>query len=225
MEKINVLRESIIKLKNNDPSVSITYTLEDVKNLFKEYGCTVVKCTKEPYHNCSVTFFRNNDRNTLLHARLWQFCEDPNYKFSKSQAKLIKPEDIIDHQTRVLESQRIEKEKKLRESMKAEDCELVSKYVKGDAKVFYLFNGFEYQTTPTKWNSGYRAHKSKCSHYTQNYIKKAFADEGCELISENKNVKTLLRYRYQGKIYEVTFDNWKNYGKRPHKYCAPVSEA
>ena len=208
MEKISVLRESIIKLKNNDPSVSITYTLEDVKNLFKEYGCTVVKCTKEPYHNCLVTFFRNNDRNTLLVTHLWQFCEDPNYKFSKSQAKLIKPEDIVDHQTRVLESQRIEKEKKLRESMKAEDCELVSKYVKGDAKVFYLFNGFEYQTTPTKWNKGYRAHKSKSPHYTQNYIKKVFADEDCELLSEYKNMKTVLKYKYQGKIYEVTFEKW-----------------
>ena len=211
-----------------DPEIDICgfrSTKADIDDLFKQYDSTVTRYPKDYRLDDNMTIYRNNDPDRWIRVRIRDYIKNPNKVYPKDYNEmkkhgLYKPKNISP-----AESQRIEKENKLRESMKAEGCELVSKYVKANVKVFYLFNGFEYQTTPTKWNSGYRAHKSKCSHYTQNYIKKAFADEGCELISEFKNVKTLLRYRYQGKIYEVTFDNWKNYGRRPHKYCEPVSEA
>ena len=43
-----------------------------------------------------------------------------------------------------------------------------------------------------------------------------FEDEGCELISEYKNQKSKLKYRYQGVVYEVVFNDWKFFNSRPH---------
>lgn len=77
--------------------------------------------------------------------------------------------------------------------MKAGECKLISEYIKGDKHVYYLFNGLEYKITPTKWNTGFRAHKCKCIRYTQNYIKQLFEKEGCALMSEYKNLKIITK--------------------------------
>ena len=100
--------------------------------------------------------------------------------------------------------------------MKAEGCELISSYSNCRTPVYYLYEGMEYKTTPGRWNSGHRAHKCKCIRYTQHYIKQLFANEGCELISEYKNQKSKLTYKYNDQIYEVVFNDWKLFSSRPH---------
>ena len=70
---------------------------------------------------------------------------------------------------------------------------------------------------PVNWNNGVRAHKMKCVRYTHNHIKKLFENENCELITEYKNQKTLLTYKYEGKEYQVRFNDWKHHNSRPHK--------
>lgn len=115
------------------------------------------------------------------------------------------------------EKQLIEKNNKLKESMQNENCVLLSSYSKCNQPVFYLFDGYEYKTTPEKWYRGHRAHKVKCIRYTQNHIAKIFANEGCELLSQYKNQKTKLKYRFHDKEYEITFNEWQYFFKRPHE--------
>ena len=62
----------------------------------------------------------------------------------------------------LIEMNRLNRENKLRESMKTEGCELLTVYVDVRTPIRYLFDGMEYKTTPTRWNSGYRSHKSRC---------------------------------------------------------------
>ncbi|KAK8876423.1 hypothetical protein M9Y10_006630 [Tritrichomonas musculus] len=206
----------VIMNKNGDYTLTASYDSKVVKQLFEEYDCTIVKAPKSLHQSCIITFYRNNDPNNLMVAHLDRFCEDPNQSFNKSKSKLLVKENTEKPINKVREQQRLEKEVKLRESMKSEDCEIISKYVNCDTKVFYIHDGNEYQTTPYRWNSGYRAHQSKCPRYTQNHIKKMFEDEGCELISEYKNQKSKLKYRYQGVVYEVVFNDWKFFNSRPH---------
>ncbi|KAK8839242.1 hypothetical protein M9Y10_032171 [Tritrichomonas musculus] len=108
------------------------------------------------------------------------------------------------------------KEDELRESMKAEGCELISAYTIATADIYYTYEGREYKTKPTKWNSGHRAHKMQCIRYTPNYVKKVFADAGCELVTEYKNSKQKLNYKYNGNTFTTTFNDWIWYENRPH---------
>ena len=50
---------------------------------------------------------------------------------------------------------------------------------------------------PTRWNSGIRPHNVECIRYTQEHIAQLFAKEGCQLISQYKNQKSLLKYKYK----------------------------
>ena len=178
-----------------------------------------------------MTIYKNNDSDRWMRITIDNFLRSPNKNFPKDTywmqklGKLPKPEPknrkkdpsiIEQNKADRLEHQRLDKEEALRESMKAEECELISEYIKGDKPVYYLFNGLEYKTTPTKWNTGHRAHKCKCIRYTQNYIKQLFEKEGCTLMSEYKNQKSLLKYMYNDKEYEVIFNNWLYFNKRPH---------
>ena len=206
-------RRIVIMNTNGDYTLTANYDHSIVNQLFKEHGCTIVKAPKELHRTCLITFYRNSNPDNVMVAHLDRFCVDPDQSFPKNKPKINKPiKEPKPQQTK----QQLDYEEKLRESMSAEGCELISKYVNSKTKVLYIHDGFEYQTTPSRWNSGYRSHKGKCPRYTQNYIKKLFENEGCELISEYKNQKSLLKYRYQGVTYEVVFNDWKFWHRRPH---------
>lgn len=121
------------------------------------------------------------------------------------------------------EKHRIEKTNQLKESMQNENCYLLSNYVNCKSPVYYLFDGYEYKTTPEKWHRGHRAHNVKCIRYTQNHIAKIFADEGCELLSQYKNQKTKLKYRFHDREYEITFNEWRYFFKRPHERIVNIN--
>ena len=70
-------------------------------------------------------------------AHINDFCDDPNKNFRKSDSKSIIQgnEDLEKLKNDRLEKQRQEKEDNLKESMKNEDCELTSKFIKSDKPV------------------------------------------------------------------------------------------
>ncbi|KAK8883811.1 hypothetical protein M9Y10_042910 [Tritrichomonas musculus] len=119
----------VIMNKNGDYTLIASYDPKVVKQLFEEYDCTIMKAPKSLHQSCIFTFYRNNDPNNLMVAHLDRFCEDPNQSFNKSKSKLLVKENTEKLINKVREQQRLEKEEKLRESMKSEDCELISKYL------------------------------------------------------------------------------------------------
>ena len=225
MESLSTLKNQIIENVNNKNKPdyvphSIIITTEIINDIFNAENCTVLKSPKYPHEESNITFYRNAKPERILVAHLNEFCEKPNVYYPKSGSKLFKSSTSSTEpsltQEEKLNKQRQNKEEELRESMKKEECELITKYTTAKTPVYYIFEGMEYKTTPTKWNSGHRAHKCKCIRYTHNYIKQLFANEDCELISEYQNQKSKLKYLYNEKEYEVTFNDWKYFNKRPH---------
>lgn len=197
---------------------TVNITKDFVNWLFNEENCTVVKLPNSLLDSSIITFYRNDNPGRIMVAHINDFCDDPNKNFRKSDSKSIIQgnEDLEKLKNDRLEKQRQEKEDNLKESMKNEDCELTSKFIKSDKPVYYLYNGLQYKTTPTKWNKGYRAHQSKCPRYTHEHIAQLFKNEGCELLSHYENQKSKLTYQYEGKIYNVIWNDWKFYNSRPH---------
>lgn len=218
MESLSTVKSQIIENWTNKTKLgyvphSINVTTELINEIFEEQNCTVKKFPKCLHQGCIINFYRNDKPDQILVAHLNDFCVNPDYNYPKSQSKLYNSND-----TKVKQHLKTvnDKENALRESMKAEGCELISPYTDYKTPVYYIFEGMEYKTTPYRWNSGHRAHKCKCIRYTHNYIKQLFANEGCELISEYQNQKSKLKYLYHEKEYEVTFNDWKFFNKRPH---------
>ena len=224
MESLSTLKNQIIENYNNKHHLdyvphSVQITTEIINDIFNEENCTVLKSPKYPHEESNITFYRNDNPERILVAHLNLFCVNPKDSFPKSGSKLFKSTKSTEPsltQEEKLDKQRQNKEEELRESMKNEECELISKYTNYKTPVYYIYEGMEYKTTPSKWNSGHRAHKCKCIRYTHNYIKQLFANEECELISEYQNQKSKLKYLYKEKEYEVTFNDWKFFNKRPH---------
>lgn len=116
-----------------------------------------------------LVFFKKNPKR-VMSAFFDTFCIHPHYGFSK--VRNIAAEGLIEDKVKKHEEKRQKKEDAFRESMEAERCELISKLTNANANLIYLFDGFEYKTIPTKWNSGHRVHKAKCIRITPNYVKK-----------------------------------------------------
>lgn len=193
-------------------------TNEEIDDLFNEYDCSVVRYPHDGRLDANLTYYKNSDSNRWMRTSAVNFLKNPNKLYPKDTywMKKLNSDIVIPNKTESLENQRQNKEDQLRQSMKNENCELISKYENYKTPVYYLFEGMEYKITPSKWNSGHRAHKCKCIRYTQNYIKQLFENEGCTLLSEYKNQKSKLKYLYNNKEYEVIFNDWKYFNKRPH---------
>lgn len=84
----------------------------------------------------------------------------------------------------------------------------ISKHKAFTTGVYYLFGGLEKETKPTKREIGHWA------HVINNYViytiiwKKWFSDEEYELITKYKNSKQKLTYKYHGRLYKTTFNEW-----------------
>ena len=226
-QALSTMKANIIENYNNKFFKSyipktVDATNDLVKLLFEENNCTIIKTPKMIFPSSLIYFYRNSNPTQLLTTHLENFVIDPirNAHKSKSKMKYDINTDRITKQEEskndISEEKRLVKENNLRDSMKLEGCELLDKYVSGRTKIRYLFEGMEYQTTPTKWNTGYRAHKSKCPRYTHEHIAQLFAKEGCELISQYVNQKSRLEYKYKGKTFHVVWNDWKCYNSRPH---------
>ena len=189
-------------------------TKEQFDEFFNKYDALVYEYPNDMTVYGQVKFYFKKNPKRVMKAFVDAFYRCPHNSFSK--VRNITAEGPVEDKAKKHEEERQKKEDALRESMKAEGCELISKYTTANADVFYLFEGFEYKTRPTKWNAGHRPHKAKCIRYTPNYVRKVFKDAGCILLTEYKNQKTKLRYLYEGKEYDVYFNDWLYYGSRPH---------
>ena len=196
----------------------MTATKEQFDEFFAEYDCVIVRYPQDMKLSGVLSFYRKNDVNTIRYVYLIDFYKKPNklhsidYHYMKKNGMKIDKDAAAKRK----EEERQKKEDELRESMMKEGCELVSKYTKASEPIYYMFEGREYKTTPSKWKAGHRAHQMKFSKYTPNYVKKCFADEGCELLTEYKNSKQVLFYKYENARYSTTFNDWIWYHNRPH---------
>lgn len=85
----------------------------------------------------------------------------------------------------------------------AEDCTPLSEYKNRYSYVNYIYDGKEYKTTPKGWDAGIRNHLKTKHRKTHEEIKELFSKEGCELISEYKNLNTKVIYKYDNKYFSV----------------------
>ncbi len=196
----------------------MTATKEQYDEFFDSYDFVCLRYPENMLLYGFASFNRKTNPERVRYAHIIDFYKDPYKKhpidsnYEKKNGKVLTKED----KEKKKEEERQKKEDELRESMKAEGCELISKYTTATADVFYLFEGNEYKTKPTKWKAGHRAHKTQCIRYTHNYVKKRFADEGCELLTEYKNSKQKLFYKHENTRYSTTFNDWLWYNNRPH---------
>ena len=223
-EQHDEVEQEVRRTNTHSLFYTLNFTDELVNELFTKNNCTILRKPKYLYYDSMITFYRNDNPNRYLVAKLGAFFANPNCSFQKSGSKTIKPntspEELkkSDEKYRMEASERLrqQKEDKLRESMLKEDCILTSSYELSNKLVHYTFEGLDYAITPTKWSKGIRAHKLKCIRYTHEHIAQLFANEGCELISKYVNQKSKLTYRYNGKEYQVVWNDWNCYNSRPH---------
>lgn len=89
------------------------------------------------------------------------------------------------------------------QKLREEDCEPSSEYKNRYSYVNYIYNGEEYKVTPKGWDAGIRNHLKTKKRRTHDEIKELFNKEGCELITEYKNLNTKVIYKYDDKYFSV----------------------
>ena len=81
---------------------------------------------------------------------LKQIKDQINIKFDNKivdDTDVKMPEQVKD---KIKQTRREKCGAKLRESMKAENCELISEYINCEKPVFYIYEGFEYKINPSE---------------------------------------------------------------------------
>ena len=220
---VEFLKYYIAERRNPSPDkhlniYEMTATKEQFDEFFDAYGYVCLRYPKDMKLDEFASFNRKVNPERVRYAPILDFYRKPNKKFPIDKTYEKKNGLILskaDRDKQKADQQKL-KEDELRESMKAEGCELISAYTIATADIYYTYEGREYKTKPTKWNSGHRAHKMQCIRYTPNYVKKVFADAGCELVTEYKNSKQKLNYKYNGNTFTTTFNDWIWYENRPH---------
>ena len=193
------------------------FTNEQYDEYFGQHNCTLLRYPKDGNSEQTLTFYRNENPERIMYTTLSRFVREPN-KLYKKDYTYMRKNNIMPNMTadERREQQRQERENKLRESMMKENCILTSKYDKADKHVHYTYENMDYRVTPQRWYAGVRSHKDKCIRYTHEHIAQLFEQEGCKLLSQYKNQKSKLTYEYQGRTYQVIWNDWKFYNSRPH---------
>ena len=68
----------------------------------------------------------------------------------------------------------------------------------------------------SKFNIDYRKSKQPKNTFTQQFVNDELAKEDCKLICTYINSNEYITYTYNDKKYKCTFNQWRNYGYRPH---------
>lgn len=99
---------------------------------------------------------------------------------------------------------------KFLDAMRSEGCEPLTEYINIMTKIDYLYEGVKYSVSPNKWiHYGTRPHKLM-RKFNIEYVKQMFDKYGCELLEDKwVNKDTPMRYRYDGKEYVQTWNNWR----------------
>lgn len=216
--KISDLLKAFVDGDKSRDIYEMKATKEQFDEFFDEYDCVVVRYPENMKISWDVSYNRKTNPERVRHVKVIDFYKNPSKKhpidtyYEKKHGMMLTKED----KQKKAEEERQRKEDELRELMKKDGCGLISKYTKASEPVYYMFEEREYKTTPTKWKAGHRAHQMQYSPFTHNYVKKCFADEGCELLTQYKNSKQILFYKFGDSIYSTTFSDWKWYNNRHH---------
>ena len=110
--------------------------------------------------------------------------------------------------------------------MMKEDCILLDQYKRGDIRIRYEYKGNEYTVRWNDWLNKKRpsrphlkgGNRNTKPHEKWSYekVNELFMKDDCELVSEYKNTKQKLCYRYKGSLYYTTLDHWIHNHSRPH---------
>ena len=198
-----------------------TYSYDELVEVLDKHDLILKRKPKNKLitRNDRISFAKKDKPNYVYRAKLIDALTNNTSEFTRDEHFRLPNDDLQNRLSKRQESnerQRQKSEDKLRQSMFAEDCILTSRYETHLSPVHYEFNGYDYVVTPTRWNAGARPHQAKCVRYTHEHIKKLFADEGCELITEYKNQKQILTYKFNDKEYQVCFNDWLHNRIRKH---------
>ena len=224
MQTANTVKAFIIRyneyLMNPSPENRVDPKYEyfqkaDIDEFIKDYDQNEI--SRYPHKSCltindTIYVRKKGEPDVTYSVSMYDLYQNPNRKLHINHTKTLSPE----LKQKIAEARLKDTEDKLRESMAKEGCTLISKYESYKKPVHYIFEGLDYSVQPTRWNSGIRPHNVKCIRYTQEHIAQLFAKEGCQLISQYKNQKSLSKYKYKDTEYEVVWNDWKFYNSRPH---------
>ena len=111
-------------------------------------------------------------------------------------------------------------------AMLNENCILLDDYKRGDIRIRYEYDGNEYTVRWGDWMNKKRPSRPHLSGGNRNTkfhekwnndkVNELLNKDDCELVSEYKNTKQRLCYRYNGSLYWTTLDDWIYHQSRPH---------
>lgn len=191
-------------------------TREKMDELFEKYNYKIFKYPIGNNIARNIYFFNKDNPDIIMESTVYEFYQDPTKTFKKAKPSTLKRILKVVENNKTKINPKVIYEEQLRESMKNEDCELISKYIDYKTPVFYIYEGLEYKVSPNRWKNGNRPHKNKRTYHTPNHMKELFKREDCELITEYKTSKQFLTYKYKGVIYTVKGDHWLYLNERPH---------
>ena len=130
---------------------SVTATKEQFDEFFNKYDAVVYEYPDDMKVYGLVKFYYKKNPKRVMNAFIEDFYRNPYNSFQKVRnviADGVVKDKLVEDKSKKLEADRLKREESLRESMRAENCELISKYTKANDVVYYLFEGFEYKTRP-----------------------------------------------------------------------------
>lgn len=184
-----------------------------LKKFFEKHGINDYVDIKEIFEEAEIEKFRYDLESALINEGFELINNIPEWQTFYFKVGVNEFEatydDWINHDIHNLDLV-----KKIVEALKNENCTIISEYIDETTPFKYIHNHKEYEVTWKKWRDGIRPHKS--NRLTHDDVKQILADEGCELISTYKNLKSVIKYIYEGKTYSVRFDHWRDRNQRPH---------
>ena len=184
-----------------------------LKKFFDKHGTIDYVNVSEVFEEAEIEKFGYDLESTLMNEGFELIDNNPEWQtfWFKVGANEFEAtyDDWINHDIHNLDLV-----KKVVETLKNEYCTIISEYIDETTPFKYIYNNKEYEVTWKKWRDRVRPHKS--NRLMHNDVKQMLADEGCELISTYKNLKSVIKYIYKGKTYSVRFDHWRDRHQRPH---------
>jgi hypothetical protein len=116
-------------------------------------------------------------------------------------------------------------EEEVRNALATEHCTLVGGYMNCQNKIEYTYEGNTFYIRFCDWKSGGRPHLNggnRESHrWSQEDVENEFKKEDCELMSKYVNRETLMAYKFEDMLYNVTWASWYSGNVRPHINVTP----
>ncbi|OHT15049.1 hypothetical protein TRFO_42747 [Tritrichomonas foetus] len=215
-ELMKLYRISVSNFRQEKSRLYGDATRENMDKLFDNYNYKIFKYPMGNNVARNIYFYNKDKPDIIFESTVYEFYKEPTKKFKKAAPSTLKQILKVVENDKSKLNPKLVYEEQLKDSMKTENCELISEYIDYKTPVFYIFDGLEYKVAPYRWKNGNRPHKNKRTFHTPNHMKELIKREDCELITEYKTSKQFLTYKYKGVVNTVKGDHWLYLNERPH---------